>query len=344
MSIRAVSVSIDQEASEMAVTLNPVSTQIPIIDFAPFLNGNAADKQAVASQIDRACREIGFLYLKNHGVSKSLLEQVFAQAKQFFALPLETKQQIAWDETNRGYDTLEGQSFDPTKPGDLKESFLYGREVSVDELSAVNDSPYAPIECQPNKWLPDQPEFRTTLLQFLDACHEATFRVLEAFAIALQVPENFFTELHTKQNYTIRLLRYPPLTQAPKAGQPRLGEHSDWGSITLLFQNQVEGLEVCTAQGEWIIAPVIPDTVLVNTGDLMEQWTNDRFRSTKHRVKIPTDYTTAKERYSIAAFAVPNYDANIVCLDSCQSEQEPAKYAPVLSGEYIMQKIRATYG
>jgi isopenicillin N synthase-like dioxygenase len=214
MSIRAVSVSIDQEASEMAVTLNPVSTQIPIIDFAPFLNGNAADKQAVASQIDRACREIGFLYLKNHGVSKSLLEQVFAQAKQFFALPLETKQQIAWDETNRGYDTLEGQSFDPTKPGDLKESFLYGREVSVDELSAVNDSPYAPIECQPNKWLPDQPEFRTTLLQFLDACHEATFRVLEAFAIALQVPENFFTELHTKQNH-------PFITLSPSDASPK---------------------------------------------------------------------------------------------------------------------------
>jgi isopenicillin N synthase-like dioxygenase len=327
----------------MTATLISTSTQIPVIDFAPFLNGDVAAQQTVAAEIDRACQEIGFLYLRNHGVPKELLDRVFAQAKRFFALPLEVKQQIAWDETNRGYDTLEGQSFDPTKPGDLKESFLYGKEFNLEEFDAASDSPYAPIECQPNKWLSDQPEFRETLMEFFEAGHAATFRVLEAFAMALHVPQTYFTDRHTKQNYTVRLLRYPPLTEPPKAGQPRLGEHSDWGSITLLFQHEVEGLEVLTAQGEWIAAPVIPDTVLVNTGDLMEQWTNDRFRSTKHRVKIPTDYTTAKERYSIAFFAVPDYDADIVCLDSCR-EQEPAKYAPVLTGEYIMQKIRATYG
>lgn len=166
---------------------------------------------------------------------------------------------------------------------------------------------------------------------------------MQAFAVGLKLPESYFTRLHTKQNYTVRLLHYPQLSQPPKNGQPQLGEHSDWGSITLLFQDEVEALEVCTAQGEWIAAPSIPDTVLVNTGDLMQRWTNDRFRSTKHRVRIPTEFSMAQERYSIAFFTEPNYDTEIVCIDSCKEANELAKYPPILTGQYMMQKLQETY-
>jgi isopenicillin N synthase-like dioxygenase len=314
--------------------------QIPIIDFNPFIVGDTVARAAVAEQIYRATNEIGFFYLKNHGVPKTLITQAFAQTKWFFALPLEVKNQLSWlgDETNRGYDGLEQQRLDPDKPGELRESFAFSKEVNSDKLGVVRHNLGGP-----NKWPPDQTEFREVLLQFFNACHEATFRVLQAFAISLKLPESYFTNLHTLQNYTVRLFHYPPVLQPPKPEQMRCGEHSDWGSITLLFQDEAQGLEVCTTSGEWIAASSIPDTIVVNTGDMMQRWTNDRLRSTKHRVSIPTEFNLTKPRYSIAFFAVPNFNAEITCIDSHLDENESPKYPPILTREYILQKVRTTY-
>jgi isopenicillin N synthase-like dioxygenase len=183
-------------------------------------------------------------------------------------------------------------------------------------------------------------------LEFYQACTEAADIIGKAFAIALHLPESFFSDRHNQQNHTLRLLHYPPVEQSPKPGQVRAGEHSDYGSFTLLFQDEVGGLEVCTVQGEWIGAPYIPDTIIVNTGDLMQRWTNHVFCSTKHRVMIPTDDRVKRRkrsRYSVAFFCHPNNDTEIACLESCKQLNRPPLYPPITAGDYLLSRLQATY-
>jgi isopenicillin N synthase-like dioxygenase len=194
-----------------------------------------------------------------------------------------------------------------------------------------------------NLWIPGDEEFRTTLLTFFAACTEAADRIFRAFALALDLPELFLVDRHRQQEHTLRLLHYPPLQQQPKPGQARAGEHSDYGSITLLFQDDIGGLEVKTTDGDWIGAPQIPGTVLVNTGNLMQRWSNDVFCSTCHRVGLPTGDRAFKSRYAIAFFCQPDHDAEIVCIDRCQGANNPAKYPPILAGDYLISLLQATY-
>ncbi|MHC5937825.1 isopenicillin N synthase family dioxygenase [Nostoc sp.] len=291
---------------------------IPLINLTAFTSGNTITRQIVIKKIYQACHEIGFMYLQNPGISKDLIKQVFTQSKSFFNLPLEVKQKQAWSDefSNTGYVGLERERLDPNKPGDLKEALNLDKQEAVD--------------------------IDASILAFYDSCTELANTVLQAFALALELPEDFFITRHNQQNHTLRWLHYPPLQTPPKPEQVRAGEHSDYGSITLLFQDDVEGLEVKTASGEWIAAPAIPDTVVVNTGDLMERWTNHLFCSTKHRVMIPSDRRVNHSRYSIAFFCDPNDDTEIACLESCQKEQSPI-YPPILAGEYLLSRLQATY-
>ncbi|WP_375470336.1 isopenicillin N synthase family dioxygenase [uncultured Nostoc sp.] len=291
---------------------------IPVIDLTAFTNGDTITRQTVIKQIYQACHEIGFMYLQNSGISKDLIRQVFTYSKYFFNLPLEVKQKQAWSDefSNTGYVGLERERLDPNKPGDLKEAFNVNKQAAVD--------------------------IDASIVAFYDSCTELANTVLQAFALALELPEDFLIIRHNQQNHTLRLLHYPPLQTPPKPGQVRAGEHSDYGSITLLFQDDVGGLEVQTAFGEWIAAPAIPDTVVVNTGDLIQRWTNHVFCSTKHRVMIPSDNRVNQSRYSIAFFCHPNDDIEIACLESCQKEQSPT-YPPILAREYLLSRLQATY-
>ncbi|MEH1946565.1 MAG: 2OG-Fe(II) oxygenase family protein [Nostoc sp.] len=292
--------------------------RIPVIDFTNFTKGNVATRQAVIKQIYEAGHEIGFMYLQNSGISKDLIEEVLTHSKSFFNLPLEVKQKQAWSDefSNTGYVGIERERLDPNQLGDLKEAFNVNKQaVGID----------------------------ASLVSFYDRCTEFANTILQAYALALELPEDFFTIRHNQQNHTLRLLHYPPLQTPAKPGQVRAGEHSDYGSITLLFQDDVGGLEVKRASGEWIVAPAISDTVIVNTGDLMQRWTNHRFCSTKHRVMIPSDDRVNQSRYSMAFFCHPNDDTEITCLESCQKEQSPI-YPPILAGEYLLSRLQATYG
>ena len=314
--------------------MSNISVKIPIIDFEPFITGDAATRQAVTQQIYQACHEIGFMYLKNPGISQDLINQLFTQTKQFFNLPYEVKHQLAWSDefSNRGYVGVERERLDPDKPGDLKEAFNVGKEVTLSQSRS---------SLVLNQWPPNQ-EFRTCVLAFYDACTEVANGILKAFALALQLPEDFFAVRHNEQNHTLRLLHYPPLQRSPKLGQVRAGQHSDYGSITLLFQDEIGGLEVQTTDGEWVTAPSIPGTVIVNTGDLMQRWTNHVFCSTKHRVVIPTDNRVKQSRHSVAFFCHPNNDAEIACIESCQGERSPI-YSPISAGDYLLTRLQATY-
>jgi isopenicillin N synthase-like dioxygenase len=292
--------------------------KIPIIDLTAFTKGDTITRQTVIKQIYQACHEIGFMYLQNSGISKDHYRQVFTHSKSFFNLPLEVKQKQAWSDefNNTGYVGIEREHLDSNKPGDLKEAFNVNKQAVMGIDASV--------------------------LAFYNSCTELAHKVLQAYALALELPEDFLITRHNQQNHTLRLLHYPPLQTPPKPGQVRAGEHSDYGSITLLFQDDVGGLEVQTAFGDWIAAPAIPDTVVVNTGDLMQRWTNNIFCSTKHRVMIPSDHRVKQSRYSIAFFCHPNDDTEIACLESCQKEQSPI-YPPILAGEYLLSCLQATY-
>lgn len=311
---------------------------IPIIDFAPFVADHPTGKAQVAEEIYQACHQVGFLYLKNHGIPPVAIAQAFEQSQQFFALPLAEKQKIAWSSecSNRGYIGTERERLDETKPGDLKEAFNLGKEISPD---LALDQP----ELVVNRWPKGQEVFRQTMTDFFGHCATGAARIFRAFALALDMPETYMVDRHQNHGYTLRLLHYPPLGSAPKPGQIRAGAHSDYGTLTLLFQDDVGGLEVKTAHGDWIPAPAIPGTVLINTGDLTERWSNDVFRSTKHRVALPQGDKVQRDRYSMAFFCQPDPEAEILCFPTCQSATNPPKYPPVKSGAYLLSRLQATY-
>lgn len=308
------------------MVLNNLS-EIPVIDFSKFKTDNIARLQVV-KEIYRACSEVGFMYLENFGISHDLIDQVFERSKYFFNLPLEVKQNLAWSDefSNQGYVGIERERLNPNNPGDLKEAFnisrLHKNIGNINrEVSLINDA---------------------CIVEFFETCTEVANRVLEAFAVALELPTDFFAKNHDQNHHTLRSLHYPPLQNSPKPKQVRAGEHSDYGSITLLFQDKIGGLEIQTASGEWVAAPAIPNTVIVNTGDLMQRWTNHVFCSTKHRVMIPDDAKVHKSRYSIAFFCHPNDNTEVACLPSCMKDKLPM-YPPISAGEYLLQRLQATY-
>ncbi|MEH2159795.1 MAG: 2-oxoglutarate and iron-dependent oxygenase domain-containing protein [Nostoc sp.] len=304
-----------------------VSTQIPVINFHSFMTGDSHAKEAVAAQIGSALQEIGCFYLKNHDVSTTLIAQAFAQAKSFFALPLEDKKQIALTEKcHRGYIPMGMSSI-------LSEQFYFGREMNPEELNKL-DHPFH----QPNQWLQNQPEFRETMLQFFAASHTSMLKIIEALAIALKLPESYFVELHSEQNHAMGLHHYPGASEPQKNQNIRLGEHTDGNTITYVFQHEVEGLEICTKTGERVPVPLIPDTVVVMAGEILQRWTNDKVYATKHQVAIPSASQEIQPRYSFAFFASPNNDAEIACPESCLQANETAKYPPILTSEFYTQR------
>jgi len=308
--------------------------EIPVIDFKPFLDGSESSRQAVAAQMRKASKEWGFFYLANCGMPEAELADAFVASRQFFALPVEEKNQVAWQnaESNRGYVGVRRERLDPERPGDLKEAF---------NLAPDLPEPGAPR----NLWPAGQPDFEATMTRFLGECIDTADRVLEAFALALELPANFFVSAHDQHHHTLRLLHYPPLPEGfePSDGESRAGAHTDYGSITLLFQDDVGGLEVRTRAGEWIRATPIPGTVVVNTGDLMHRWTNHVFCSTPHRVNVAPEHRH-RDRYSIAFFCHPNKDAEIACIDSCATADSPALYEPITAGQHLQEKLTNTYG
>jgi len=321
-----------------SASIDPQS--IPVIDFGPFLSGGPAERQAVAAQMRKASADRGFFYLANHGLPAELLERSFQASRDFFALPAEEKAEVAWQNasSNRGYVAVRRERLDPTKPGDLKEAFNAGPELTDATLTAA-ERPY-----RENRWPAARPQFRAAVLELLQGCVTTSNRVLEAFALALDLPETFFVDSHDQLHHTLRLLHYPPLPEGfvPQDGESRAGTHTDYGSITLLFQDDVGGLEVRTRDGRWIAATPIPGTVVVNTGDLMERWTNHVFCSTPHRV-IVSEQAASRDRYSIAFFCHPNADAVISCIDTCVDETNPQRYPPITAGEHLMERLNATY-
>lgn len=318
---------------------------IPRIDLA------AAD---VPRAIDRACREIGFLIIGNHGVPAPVIEAAFAAARAFFRQPDEEKlRSAAPDRRIRGYlppgQQALARSRGDESPPDLLERFRMGRfEVPDDAYHRARASSWF----VPNLWPAQPPEFAGALQAYFAAMEALAGRLMRLFALALELPPGFFNDKIDRHISNLYINYYPAQPHAPQPGQLRAGAHTDYGSLTILAPTDAftaapalqatSGLQVRGPAGEWRDVAPPPGTFVVNIGDLMAQWTNDRWVSTLHRVVNPPRAAAQADRMSLVFFHQPNDDALIECLPSCCADTAP-KYAPVTSGEHQARKLRRTF-
>ncbi|HXZ14386.1 MAG TPA: 2-oxoglutarate and iron-dependent oxygenase domain-containing protein, partial [Roseiarcus sp.] len=241
---------------------------LPIIDLAPLAEGEA-ELARVAAGIGAACRHVGFFYVVNHGVPRALIDEAFAEARRFFALPLQDKRRIAIESVggNRGYLGLRREALDPAQGADMKEAFNVGLDLKPDDPELLAGKPFRAL----NAW-PNLPGFRETMLAYFDACAALGLRLHRAFARDLGLPLGFFDDKFDRPMATLRLLRYPPTEGAHAGGEIGAGAHTDYGNVTLLATDDVGGLEVRRRDGPWIDAPPLAGAYVVNIGDCLMRW------------------------------------------------------------------------
>jgi isopenicillin N synthase-like dioxygenase len=311
--------------------------QIPILDLAPMFHGDAEAKARLAADLFRACTNIGFFYVRHHLVPQEVIDATFAAAERYFAqdLPAKTAHHVSRSTNNRGYAGLLEENTDPTARGDLHESFDMALEVPADDP----DIAAGKVLYGPNQWPAGETAFRAALERYYAEMLGLSRHLLHAFALALDLEETYFDAKVTKPLATLRVLHYPPQRGEIDDRQIGIGAHSDYECFTILAQDEVPALQVLDRQGEWIAADPIPGCLLVNIGDQMARWTNDRFASTVHRAIN----RSGRERYSIPFFFGPNYDAVVQALPSCVDEGHPEKYPAIVAGEYINDRFAATF-
>ena len=322
---------------------------IPVVDIAPFLSGGDAGKAAVAQAVDEACRRIGFLIVAGHGVPRPVIDDALAATWAFFDLGDAEKRR--WmspkGDFRRGYMPVGGNALaytlDRESPPDLIEAFTFGRFDLPEEpyYTAHRETWF-----EPNVWPSRPPGFRAALSAYYRAMERLAETLMGIFALALGMPEAFFADKIDRHITAMRLNHYAEATRPPLPGQLRAGAHSDYGSLTILLATAgAGGLQVRGGDGAWIDVVPVPDTFIVNLGDLMAQWTNDRWVSTLHRVaNPPPDDRVGSRRASIAFFHQPNHDALIECLPTCRSPDEPPRYAPTTSGAHLLAKTAKETG
>ncbi len=309
---------------------------LPVIDLEPLISNAPGGLEKVAAEIGRTAREIGFFYVRNHGVDSGLMEASFAAAHRFFAEPVETKMALTKDfyKTNRGYVPMKGENLDPDKPADLKEAFNIGLDLEPDDPRIVAGEPFRAV----NLW-PDLPGWKETVLTYFNGVWSLGRLIHRAVATDLGADPDYFEDKLDAPLATLRLLHYPPQPASAEAGQIGAGTHTDYGNLTILLPDAVGGLEVRRRDGVWLKAPTIDGAFVCNIGDCLMRWTNDVYVSTPHRVVN----TGGRQRYSIAFFLDPNPDAQVVCLPSCVTEGREARYAPISGADYLKSRLDASY-
>ena len=316
---------------------------VPIIDVSA-LGGSGAEKQSVAEQISAACEQIGFLCISGHGVPASAIAGVRTAAMDFFNRPEDEKLGIVRQPPSyRGYIPLGSEGLarslgQANAAADYKEAFSMG-PVDVPADAYYRSAGAAP-HFAPNRW-PEQPaSFRPAFETYYREVGALANRLLGGFALALGLDEDWFAGKVDRHISNVRALHYPAQPSALAPGQIRAGEHSDYGCLTILLTEAGKaGLEVRTKDGRWEPVPHVADSFVVNIGDLMAQWSNDRYVSTLHRVVNPPEAGNTG-RLSIAFFHQPNYDARIDCIPGCATPGRPPRYAPITSGEHRLMKVQ----
>lgn len=297
--------------------------QLPLIDIPTA----AVPAPATADAVDQALSNIGFMLVRDLGLDKDLLQSVYRASHGFFTGPQAVKRACAYlsAEENFGYQGLAEENLDPSAPADLKETFT---------MRNILNRPMPE-----NRW--PSAEFRDLMAAFYTDVFAAGKRLQRILANALDLPEEFFVQCHSGENVTLRLLYYPASgVEKVQPAQLGAGAHTDYGLITLLFQDDIGGLQVLDKQNQWLDVTPQPDAVVINSGDLLERWTNGRYKSTLHRVQPKIG---DQPRLSIAMFIDPDSATMVEALPSCTDAQHPPLYPPITAGEHVQQKLAASH-
>jgi len=309
--------------------------EIPLVDFAGFLDGS--DRAGVAQAIGRAARDVGFLYVSNHGVPEALRRALFAAARSFFALPPEAKKRLYRSEATgfRGWRGPFGQNYDPSRQLSYNENYFVWTDPPAGHRLA---DPSLPLVA-PNLWPAELPDFRPAVEAYLEAVLTFARRLMRAFALALGLEEDHFESMVDAPLGTLSFNRYPLPRGRVDHTALGISEHSDYGLVTVLAQDENPGLQVKNAKGEWIGAPPVPGAYVINLGHQMERLTNGLFKATAHRVIN----ISGRERFSVPFFVEPNWDAEIAVLPTCQGPQNPPRYEPVMAGQYYLDILKRSH-
>ncbi|PVI02220.1 Clavaminate synthase-like protein [Periconia macrospinosa] len=319
----------------------------PILDFSAFYSGDAALKQKLVDDVRNCCLHNGFFQITGHPVPLQLQRDIMTWNKKFFALPLEEKMLINKDTSNtwnRGYELMKSQILEPGTLPELKEGFYIGDEIPTTHPYFISKK----INSGPNMWpstdvLPDVENFKKTSLEYYHAVVALAEDILKVLALTLSLPETYFDTFVAGAVATMRLLHYP--TQPPDSPQKLtrgIGAHTDFGTITILLQDTVSGLQVYdNATKEWLDVAPTPGAFVVNLGNLMMRWSNDRYISNVHRVIN----VSGEERYSIPVFFSGNPDYVVESLPGClQQGEKKGKYEPITVEQAILNGYRDSYG
>jgi isopenicillin N synthase-like dioxygenase len=274
----------------------------------------------------------------NHGVPEDLIEVLFAETRRFFDSSAAAKSAVdkSLSFCQRGFEPMRAQTLEAGAPPDLKESFYIGPELSLDDPKVVARR----FNHGPNLWPAGMPSFRPVTEAYFSTMLGLSQRLMTGLALALHLAEDYFAAYCTNPHATLRLLHYPPQPANAAPGEKGAGAHSDFGGITLLLQDETGGLQVQgKTAGEWIHATPIPGAFVVNLGDMIARWTNDRFRSTVHRVVN----VSGRERYSVPFFFSGNPDQVVECLPSCLESGEAPRYPRTTVEGHLREMYRRTY-
>ena len=303
------------------------------LDLSSFINGTESDKINFVQSLGHAYEEIGFVAIKNHGIPESDLKALYQNVEAFFGLPQEIKDQ--YDDTEgggqRGYTGFGKEHAKDRNAGDLKEFWHFGQYIDSNDPN--------PPQFRPNKNVKELPSFNEYGALSYKSLEQTGLHMLRAIALFLDLDEHYFDDKVYNGNSILRAIHYPPITSDPKDAI-RAGEHEDINLITLLVGASADGLEVLNRQGEWIGITEVEDHIVVNVGDMLQRLTNDRLKSTTHRVVNPPQYKWSEPRFSIPFFLHPRPEARLDCLPSCISEEHPKKHEDCSANDFLMQRLR----
>lgn len=306
---------------------------IPVVNLADFLSGDPQLKQAFVNQLGKAYEEVGFVAVKNHGIPDDLIADLYKYVQQFFSLPLETKKQyeIQGLAGQRGYTSFGKEHAKGSDAPDLKEFFQFGQ--------IVEDNDPIKSEYPGNVQVKDIPAFNPTFVKAYRAFEKSGRALLQAIALYLGLDEHYFDKHIHNGNSILRAIHYPPITQEPKSAI-RAEQHEDINLITLLVGASADGLQILSKQNEWVPVTSLPEQIVVNVGDMLQRLTNNRLKSTTHRVVNPPRDMWGTSRFSIPFFLHPKGEMSLACLEGCVDAKHPKAYPDATAGEYLDERLR----
>lgn len=307
--------------------------QIVSLNLQDFISGNEEKKQAFVQNLGAAYQDIGFVAVYNHFLDDQLAEELYAASKAFFNLPVETKLKYKVEGLagQRGYTGWGTEHAKNSNVGDLKEFYHYGQEVPAEFKDQLGYPENVLVE--------EVPEFNEYGLKAYAALQKTGKYMLRAIALYLELEETYFDPYIEYGNSILRPIHYAPITEEPK-NAVRAGQHEDINLITLLMGASAEGLQILTKQNKWVGITALPDHLIVNVGDMLQRLTNNKLKSTTHRVVNPPQEKWSQPRYSIPYFLHPVSEMKLNCLDSCITPENPKQYDDMTAGEFLDERLR----